>query len=193
MSPQWLEAGTRRITFSDDCPAVIRLYVQYVYTGKLFTKPESGTLTSGSESEATLLAGLYVFGEKIIDVAFKNDVLAVFAHKATALAGDNVFPTNAAVDIIYRGTPQQSPARRMMVDMHTWEGYGHWISDSLDETNKEFLSDLVRSLLRRRAMPVARKPYLEFSNYYEGEVAKREIPIVGKGPEVKRRGQSTGI
>jgi hypothetical protein len=59
------------------------------------------------------LARAYVLGEKPIDVKFKNAIIDTFVAVGTAM-GYN--PIGERVDILYEGTPEGSPARKLVVD-----------------------------------------------------------------------------
>jgi len=62
-------------------------------------------------------------------------------------------PTNEAVEIIYKTTPRGSPARHLMVDMHTLKGDERWIDIGHPEKhNHDFTVDLAHALLKKRTV-----------------------------------------
>jgi hypothetical protein len=94
------------------------------------------------------LARAYVLGEKLIDAKFKNAIIDTFVAVGAAM-GDN--PIGECVNILYEGTLEGSPARKMVVD--ACGRYAHdsqdWI-EGFEKCPKEFLIDAVVILVRRK-------------------------------------------
>tara|TARA_R110002003_G_scaffold115_2_gene9954 strand:+ start:41243 stop:41515 length:273 start_codon:yes stop_codon:yes gene_type:complete len=67
------------------------------------------------------------------------------------------YPCAEAFDIIYDGTPEGSPARRLLVDMYAYGAYDapDW-SEELAKLPHEALADVVRAMIRVRRENLAR-------------------------------------
>ena len=95
------------------------------------------------------LAKVFAFGEKVQDISFKNRVvdaiLATAGGEGDATA--SLIPAGLDVDIIYRATRTESPARRLMVDLHVAYGDSTYVNHE-EVMNHEFLIDLSQRLLR---------------------------------------------
>jgi len=112
------------------------------------------------------LAEAYVFGEKIMDVKYKNVVMLAI-HKCIASEGCILEPMSA--EIVFRGTPPASPLRRLIAVMIAYyaseDKHKRIWMDLIDVCPKEDLKHAMKVLVRIRkptAFPswgVA--PYLE--------------------------------
>ncbi|KAF2768987.1 hypothetical protein EJ03DRAFT_249935, partial [Teratosphaeria nubilosa] len=134
----WKDSKERTISLPDDEADIVKLYVHYAYRGQLCVKDHE------NRPEYFTLAKLYVFGEKVGDKDLKNAVIDCFIqrlHKQLP-SGGRATPKTKVVDIIYSGTVAGSPARKLMVDIHAWDGDSRWITENADENNKAFLMDL---------------------------------------------------
>jgi hypothetical protein len=85
-----------------------KLYVHWVYFGAI-KLPEEDV-----DGVYTALAKAYVLGEELMDVKFKNDTLDTIID---VLWKSDDWPFGEPVAIIYNGTIEKSPARRLMVDI----------------------------------------------------------------------------
>ena len=99
-------------------------YIQHLYGGKLPTHLMSGAPISESDNHPyILLAELYIFGELMGDPKFQNAVIREFFRLAHLDKPKTIKPTklpcHSHINIIYKGTSSESPARRLMVDIAT--------------------------------------------------------------------------
>lgn len=175
LSQDWKEAQEKVVRLPDDRPDIVKLYIKWLYSGKLLVK----WTTELQEFERHIgpleyytLACLYIFGEKCCDVTFKNAVVASFVGRMDTKIGDTCwYPVGKAVDIIYNGTTAASPMRQLLIDTHLWLGHAPWISGQpLDDQNKEFLHDLISSMYRtssRTGKEVVVSNYLEEEKHSE--------------------------
>lgn len=94
------------------------------------------------------LAALYVYGEKVIDLDFEHAVISAMIRLTRLVQGDGkcYYPVTKAVDCIYEGTLDGSPARQLLVDIFTVHGTPSWIGDY--EYDAAFLRDLVLRRMR---------------------------------------------
>ncbi|KAF2814822.1 uncharacterized protein BDZ99DRAFT_549023 [Mytilinidion resinicola] len=85
------------------------------------------------------------------------------------------YPTKAAVNIIYNGTLEGSPARRLLVDFWTWVSQESWTKNAtFDMYTAVFLFDVMRSLSIKRKHPQGEKPWLKSPESYGKDGAKEE-------------------
>lgn len=120
------------------------------------------TLTKDRDTrELPRLADAYVLCERLQSGTFENAVLdAIIASTQTKDESSRKwFPIGAVVDTIYRGTPDTSLARKLMVDMHVYNGASDWITNT-EGNDVDFLIDLAAELLLTRPLPSSREPYL---------------------------------
>jgi hypothetical protein len=144
----WKEGQEHRIPLLCDNFTAVGLYVQWIYCGKIFSRP--GTAEGEDQdgqpySELRLLVEALIFGEKIQDGAFKDAVIdSLIASINTPGKDDKCwYPSGSMVDRVYEGTPEGSPLRRLMVDIHVNHGGRKWLEGV---TNMDFLKDLAGDL-----------------------------------------------
>ncbi|KAK5126459.1 hypothetical protein LTR85_010695 [Meristemomyces frigidus] len=169
----WKEAQDRRISLPDDKADIVQRYCQYLYSEKIYLTPTIFQKDVAKDTnllpEYLVLAELYVFGEKIGDIPFKDAVIDAFlCRRSEPVEGVRYSPITSAVDILYEGTMPGSPARRLMVDRHVRLGASHWISDKSEDQNKEFLMDLARTMLQI-PRPLMSTANLDRGDYHENE------------------------
>jgi len=93
---------------------------------------------------------LYVVGERMLDNAFRSDLLNTMIRfmrmeeaQESSHIESNIRPPLQVVEIIYGGTTSGSPARRLLVDWCL--GFGHQAEYNILH-DKEFLLDIVKAL-----------------------------------------------
>jgi hypothetical protein len=99
--------------------------------------PDLAPETSGC-LEHTILAELYVLAEMLMDENTQENVpSAILARSKEAFSGNQKtrYPGPAPVRVIYEGTPEDNPARKLMVQLYT------------DFGNISFLPNLLKDLL----------------------------------------------
>ncbi|CAK4030742.1 BTB POZ domain containing [Lecanosticta acicola] len=145
LSGAWLESQNRSIVLADEDPDAVRIYLQYLHPP--FQLP---ALSEFLAHDFYALAELYVLGERLQDLDFKNEILDNFIKGFTPHAIDGIewLPHMDVVNIIYNGTLPTSQGRRLMVDMFAMSG----LPSSLDNTNvedlhPEFMKDLCQKLM----------------------------------------------
>jgi hypothetical protein len=109
-------------------------------------------------------ANAYIFGEKILDQKYKHAVLSTIAGVQRE-APD--FPCAEAFAIVYDGTPEGSPARRLLADMYAYGAYDapDWSSE-FEALPHEALADVLRATVKVRRENPAR-PWTESLEAYE--------------------------
>ncbi|KAK4891463.1 hypothetical protein LTR27_009958 [Elasticomyces elasticus] len=148
----WAEGRSGQVLMPEDNPDIIKLYVQYLYGGKIYlecTTANAKLKRSDNLPEYIVLAEAYAFGEQIQDSTFKDSVVnAILARASELIDGEYWYPITSAVDTIYKGTTTGSLGRQLMVDLHMLRGGVNSISDDQELNNKDFLTDLARAMLR---------------------------------------------
>ncbi|KAF7682229.1 hypothetical protein GT037_001205, partial [Alternaria burnsii] len=126
----------------------------WLYTGKIVRSKEDDCFS--------LLAKLYVLGEKLMDTDFKSAIIAAIMRSKI---DRKMYPCTRAVQIIYAGTPGRSPARRLMVDFWVFSAGPTWngLSDLIEGTCPDFVNDLARELIVTRDRPddFVQRPWIE--------------------------------
>lgn len=154
LSKTWREGKDGRIKLPNDEPALLEVYIQFLYCGQVSVSPvrtAAALRYKEHESEYFTLAELYTLGERLMDIKFKNEVINDMFFRVYPLPSsiEPQRPVASAVDMIYRGTTAGSPARRLMVDIYFWKGKAEWMLGRPEDNNTEFLTDLTALLLRR--------------------------------------------
>ncbi|GIZ37823.1 hypothetical protein CKM354_000125600 [Cercospora kikuchii] len=145
------------IGFTDE-DDVVAAYVHFVYHGEILTELSEAVLAATEEADGStivkaehdFLAKLYIFGEKVKDDAFCDQVITTLAASIDRrdAKGGRTFPNCRVVKAIYEGTTPGSPIRQMMVDIYAENSGQHWFPHrAYDYFHPEFSYDLVREIL----------------------------------------------
>jgi len=99
-----------------------------------------------------------------MDEKYKRSILETIAA-VQADAPD--YPCAEAFNIIYDGTPEGSPGRRLLVDMYAYSAYDapDW-NKEFDALPHEALADVLRATIKVRRENMAR-PWTESMEAYE--------------------------
>jgi hypothetical protein len=153
---EWLEGQNRTVKLPDEAPEIMQHYIEYVYSGK----PPADTLTKKSDFQHaicphyTLLAELYVLGDRRLDPRFENVIMEELFRLAQVTRRG---PGIEFVEIIYQGTTANSPARRMVVDSAANCLWDYWLDlEHVDSEHAEFWRDLSKVLLMKAQNPRGR-------------------------------------
>ncbi|KAJ4363807.1 hypothetical protein N0V95_001002 [Ascochyta clinopodiicola] len=118
-----------------------------------------------STSNCSLRQG-YVLGSKIVDTAYRN---AIMDHFITIHVQMRKLTFGSVIDIVYKGTYDGSPMRRLLADMHAFifvDDIGKL--DVLDCKPKAFVKDFLKSVLMIRPNEVDEWWfYLETNTYHK--------------------------
>lgn len=151
MKPEWASARSdpRVIDLPDDDPAAFALYMSWMYTRHLpVLAPES---EPGSTEGCHTLAYAYVLGERLLDISFKNAIADAYVLYARGSApAKRYYPGNEEIRIIYEGTRESSPIRKLLVDIWCCRGKHEWIEQDADLLPKDFLVEVTKALLKLR-------------------------------------------
>jgi hypothetical protein len=125
--------------------------------------------TKGNREEVNLLIEAFVLSEKLQDQDFKDAIIDSLIHAVDTPDRQDTrwYPRSATIDRAYRGTPENSPLRKLLVDIHFFYGHTDWLDKA---TNTDFLRDLTKEFLRDRGDLVTRsnrtKSQLASCSYY---------------------------
>lgn len=149
LNKEWVEGQTREIKLPEEEPEVISCYIEHAYFNKLPTDIYTTTSPGEDKEEGyKLLAQIYVVAERLLGFDCRNHILQEFLRLTNLLCttGHRWNPTCVPINIIYQGTTPGSPARRLLVDIHSGYAREEWYpSDAY--VHPSFLMDLVRRLL----------------------------------------------
>jgi len=146
LKKEWQEGKERTIERPDDEADAIYGYIQWLYTGKIACKlPKS----RGGDTYIRL-ASLYTLGEKLLDRAFQDSVVNVFtiSTRWSDSEGLHWYPGGKPIEMVYHGTPTDSPMRRLLVDVFVLHGSSKSLSSG--HFNHEFLTDFAKTMMDER-------------------------------------------
>lgn len=150
VKPEWTssKADPRAVDLSEEVPGTFEIYVHWLYFKTLPTVRMEPKANIASEYKD--LARCYVLGEKLIDIEFKNAVLDSFADAmADQLLKEHRFPGVQEINIIYKGTMEDSPARELLVDIWAHHSLESW-NILLELLPAEFILDLTKAFITLR-------------------------------------------
>ncbi|KAK4891882.1 hypothetical protein LTR27_009581 [Elasticomyces elasticus] len=130
LTGEWKEATERTIPLSEDEPAVFHVYQTWLYTRRIDTG-------SPDESFYERLIKCYILGEKLLDTTFKD---AIMDHILDRISSSQLFQSHLS-SLVYKGTPEGSPLRRLMCELFAWCGTSTWFDEGADG---ELLAELAR-------------------------------------------------
>jgi hypothetical protein len=139
LKPEWRAAREGKpIGLEDEDPDIFAGYVQWLYTHQVDTK-----------FNTVKRAEMYVLGEVLMDNAFQNAVLGTMIRRVEA---KHHYPIGEEIDIIYNGTNEGSPARRLLVDYYVWGAGSSWVKgyDMANTRPTDFINNLLLALVTRR-------------------------------------------
>ena len=136
----WTEAQDKIVKLPEDEEKTFELYLELLYTGDL-------PILCNKSPQATRLAKVYVLAEKIVDIESKNTIVQAILARA---AESKYPPCTTAVRLIYEGTPDSCPARRLFLDLWLEKETPTWFDKDFEDLPKDFLVELARGLLVSR-------------------------------------------
>jgi prefoldin beta subunit len=179
MKPEWMEqrSDPHTIDLSEDCKETVTHYLQWLYTGGTPIRSLQGQVLEETDmvkietNVYMALARAYVFGEKVMDIDFKNTILPMFLDVATS---DYLTPPPiAVVEVVYAGTTAGSAMRRLLTDMAGNRIFTdrHWASylGGISHCSQDALLDVCQAMARR-LRPMEDVRTLEWEYYLEEEV-----------------------
>ena len=170
MKPEWRTDASEPVDLSDEDPCVFESYSQWLYARQIISKADHA-------DDSLHLARLYILGEQLIDSVFQDVIIDTFIRHAS---NSGLVPCAEAVNEIYERTQDNSPARRLMVDL--WAFGASPTSPDVDNVinrfSDDFIGDLFPALLKRRPEPDNHvlKPWIAQPRIYHcGDDAEKEV------------------
>lgn len=156
----WNKSGEAQPTvdLTDEDPEIFKIYMEFLYGDLVHIN-----VKADRNAEYKTLFKAYVFGEKIMSNNFQNAVMsAIIKFKATGK-----FPDFHLAPIVYRGTPANSPLRKLLLDFVAKRAQNTWNVQELYGLDcPEFLSDVIVALLNERP-PIDRNNFIHWKNRQE--------------------------
>ncbi|KAH7094862.1 hypothetical protein FB567DRAFT_543264 [Paraphoma chrysanthemicola] len=184
MKPEWRTDLTKPIDLADADPVLFKAYSQWLYTKQA---PELV-----ADYNYLRLAELYVFGERIMDEAFKQAMLRAIMNEANDKKARA--PSLESIRIIYAGTQANDPARRLIVDISVYriDTGARRIRNADSSVDGEYMKDFLTALVEH-CMPVRgrkSRPWVTNPNSYlsKTEEAKNDT----SGSETSRHDDTAG-
>lgn len=147
------EGQTRKIELPDDHGDTVECYLDFLYTRKV---PDDHHVDQ-----------LYVLGQKLLGIKFKNAVLARILQTAKRPEDSGVFSSSfndsgVAIRIMYECTPSGSLGRQLLVDIFFAASESNKLEDDF---HPEFTHDLLVKFMDHRSRPLMHE--LELAQYQE--------------------------
>lgn len=143
----WIEGQTRTIELDEEVPELMAYYLDWLYTTHLPSKGCNSFTTETSKVVThELLAKLYVLGERRLDSRLRNAIIAEFIRLRLIfhdVSSCQPLRRVNCINTVYQGTPEGSPARRLMVDLSLRSGCPKCYT--VDDLDKAFLVDLAQA------------------------------------------------
>lgn len=151
-SGSWRESAENTIVFPEDNLDAFKVYLHLVYTNEIVSDEiKKAEIVSDeiTKAEWLLLCRLYVLAEKLQDTAAKHsaiDAMRKHGEENAWRPGMKLWDP-AAINELYLGTPDRSPARRLVVDLYALLGKSDWLECRLSKLPKAFLYDIALSMI----------------------------------------------
>lgn len=125
LKKEWKEGQTRIINLPEEDIETVTHYLDFVHgqglpTAAIMVWDELATSPHGYPA----LFELYLLGERVLDKAARNAIVTEIMRLIWVRNdnGDTWVPNHEAISFVYGATPESSPARRLLVDLHVKYG-----------------------------------------------------------------------
>jgi hypothetical protein len=152
MKPEWTDqrSDPHTIDLSEDCKETVTHYLQWLYTRSIPISSLQGQALEETDivkietNVYMALARAYVFGEKVMDIDFKNAVLReVLEFKRSA----KTVPGRGAIEIVCAGTIPGSSMWRLLVDLMANNIFGDPSrANCIEGLPQEILVDVIKAM-----------------------------------------------
>jgi len=161
--PEWSAGKPQVVDLIDEVPVVFEVYLHWLY---FKTLPTVGIYNDHKCPEFESLARCYVLGEMLIDKKFKNAIVDALTDILEEMKDEMIIPGSFEINIIYAGTTEGSPGRKLMVDI--WATIaGKTCKTALDECHPDFVLDLAKEFLELDNTIRPRPWKTSLERYYE--------------------------
>jgi hypothetical protein len=154
-----VEGQTRIIKLPEDDLQTVTDYLTFTYSHDLPTSKVIKGSPQATVDERESLAKLYVLGERALDKCIRNAVVSEIVRISATPDenGRSGFMHTAASNVIFDGTPDGSPIRKLIVDTYVSRGNESWLQSDAD--HHALILEFARALLEK---VISRQPYEEF-------------------------------
>ncbi|KAL8738996.1 MAG: hypothetical protein Q9181_000278 [Wetmoreana brouardii] len=178
MSGHWAEAKTGVITLPDDDPIVFTIFQDWLY-GQGLKLNQGLELDPSQAADASLLLGLWIFGDKVQVPDFQNAAIEALRNRITNPPRHFKLKD---IQFAFEHTADGSPLRKLIMDLYVWESsLDGSIGKFLDEAYpKPFITGVVKGYFHQFPRPGPRsiqnkRPYAVNAELYH--VRKPDIVI----------------
>lgn len=171
VKPLWNKSSEAQPTvdLTDEDPKIFKIYLEFLY-GHVVHFDEK----THRYGEYETLFKAYVFGEKIMSDDFQNAVISAII-KFKAIGNCPAFQLAA---MVYRGTPANSPLRKLLLDIYAKQVHHAWNLQKLYDLDcPEFLSDVIVALVNERP-PIDRSKFVDWTERQEEFFKKSDHRVV---------------
>lgn len=120
-------------------------YIYWLYKGTLPTTVTNVSDETKVDAVLLALAKEYVFGSKVLDTSYRNDIMD---HFITIHVQTRTLTFSSVVDVVYKGTKEGSPMRRLLAEMHAFIVIDELRKlDLMDHQPKAFVKDVLKNVL----------------------------------------------
>ena len=158
LANDWKEANEGIVSLPHDRVDVVHSYVRWIYYQKVIT-PSPQWDKKDDDPVQDFLAACYAFGDKVQDLDFKDAVIDASLQRTRNMKK----LSGLMIKTIYEHTQEDSPARKLYVDILVWWGNDEvfqrrkWMKELCSE---DFLLDCIAALAKSRHMGFYREaPY----------------------------------
>lgn len=113
----WKETKEGCVSLPDDSVDVVHSYVRWIYLQKVII-PSPQWDEKGDDPVQDFLAACYAFGDKVQDIGFKDAVIDASLQRTRNMRK----LSGSMIKTIYAHTQEDSPARKLYVDILYWWG-----------------------------------------------------------------------
>jgi hypothetical protein len=157
LKPEWVSAREGKpIDLKCECVTAFAAYQQFLYSHQIDT-----TLAINKWCK------MYVLGEMLMDREFQDAVLSVIMSECYE---NTDYPWIEEINILYKGTPANSPVRGLLCDFFCLQSGGIAFiknNDFIDKVPAEYVQDLLLTLLQNKIeVPVRQKPWVANPTMY---------------------------
>ncbi|KAI4668698.1 uncharacterized protein J4E78_002526 [Alternaria triticimaculans] len=150
----WRGQTRKPIDLTTENYGIFQQYLQWLYSGRIAIHwcPEPDKNIPNSSYKATHdLLEQYLFGGRMLDPTFQNAVIRAFMD---CISNAHTFPTWNKIRDVYKGTMENSPIRKLFLDILASLADKTWSFDNIvEEAGEEFTNDLVATLAVKRQKP----------------------------------------
>jgi len=167
LDKDWSEAKSNVIELPDDTVEIFEIYCDWLYNISPFRESASPSVQHAAQSldafrlESTRYYEAYMFGDKVLDVAFTDMLIDNLVMHMNSCALYPVFQLFK----IFQLSASGHPVRQLLIDVVLYDGQERWLEKACwnDVDNREAILEITKALVRQKGKLVnkADAPYLK--------------------------------